>query len=456
MPTRVARYDRAIDRLVRFHPEAVDLAGELAGAADPAPMAHALTAYLHLMSTDAADLATARAARDGPRRPPTPTTVSGPTPRPSRRGSAATGAARRGDLDDLSLRVADRSAGADVRTPARLLHRRRRRSCAIVRCRTLRELDPDHPPRPVRARHGGVRARGVRPLRRGAGRRAGRRGRQPRRRLGDPRRRAHLRDAGPDRRGHRLPALGRARAGRPATCSPCTTGGTSPCTSSRPDGPSGPSPSTTPRSTTPARSACRSRCSTPARCCGGCCSTAPTPAIASPPRRRVGTEARRRRRGTSFNDLHAVMALAGAGRLADAARAGRASRRRGCRRRSGSNAAMTGRDRPARRAAPSWPSSRIATTTSSPSCCPIRRVLARFGGSHAQRDALQRTLLESALRGGRYRLAPALTAERLGVRETSVYGWTQRARALRGLADEHGAAAADATAAAHRERFRVA
>ena len=87
---------------------------------------------------------------------------------------------------------------------------------------------------------------------------------------------------------------------------------------------------------------------------------------------------------------------------------------------------------------------------------PIRRVLQHFGGSHAQRDALQRTLLESALRAGRYELARALTAERLGVRETSVYGWTQRARALRGLGDLTGAATADATATAHRTRFATA
>ena len=84
---------------------------------------------------------------------------------------------------------------------------------------------------------------------------------------------------------------------------------------------------------------------------------------------------------------------------------------------------------------------------------PIRRVFQHFGGSHAQRDALQRTLLESALRAGRYELARALTAERLGVRESSVYGWTQRARALRGLGDETAAADADANAAAHRARF---
>src|SRR5262245_40742332 len=58
----IERYDRAVDRLLRFDPEAVDLATQLAGDESPAPMAHALVAYLHLMSTDAADLATARDA----------------------------------------------------------------------------------------------------------------------------------------------------------------------------------------------------------------------------------------------------------------------------------------------------------------------------------------------------------------------------------------------------------
>src|SRR5690242_14327900 len=57
-------YDRAIDELLRFRPEAVALATELAEADSPAPMAHTLIAYLHLMSTDAADLATAREAHE--------------------------------------------------------------------------------------------------------------------------------------------------------------------------------------------------------------------------------------------------------------------------------------------------------------------------------------------------------------------------------------------------------
>jgi hypothetical protein len=87
---------------------------------------------------------------------------------------------------------------------------------------------------------------------------------------------------------------------------------------------------------------------------------------------------------------------------------------------------------------------------------PIRRSFNHFGGSHAQRDALQRTLLESALRGDRYELARALTSERLGVRESSVYGWTQRARALRGLGAESAAVAAEEQAATYRNRFGAA
>ena len=50
---------------------------------------------------------------------------------------------------------------------------------------------------------------------------------------------------------------------------------------------------------------------------------------------------------------------------------------------------------------------------------PIRRGLQHFGGSHAQRDVLQRTLLESALRSGRYRFADELVSERLSERPTA-------------------------------------
>ena len=45
---------------------------------------------------------------------------------------------------------------------------------------------------------------------------------------------------------------------------------------------------------------------------------------------------------------------------------------------------------------------------------------------------------------------PALTSERLGMRESSVYSWNQRARDLRGLGNESAAQTAEQRAAAYR------
>jgi hypothetical protein len=47
---------------------------------------------------------------------------------------------------------------------------------------------------------------------------------------------------------------------------------------------------------------------------------------------------------------------------------------------------------------------------------PIRSRASRFGGSHAQRDVIDITLLEAAARGGQQALASALALERLAVR----------------------------------------
>jgi len=46
---------------------------------------------------------------------------------------------------------------------------------------------------------------------------------------------------------------------------------------------------------------------------------------------------------------------------------------------------------------------------------PIRSYAHRFGGSHAQRDAINLTLIEAAARSGRDRLAQTLRNERTGV-----------------------------------------
>jgi hypothetical protein len=75
---------------------------------------------------------------------------------------------------------------------------------------------------------------------------------------------------------------------------------------------------------------------------------------------------------------------------------------------------------------------------------PIRTRVHEFGGSHAQRDAVERTLLEAAIRANRNDLASALVSERLAVRECSTYAWTKRALLLAATGDHPGAASARA------------
>lgn len=77
---------------------------------------------------------------------------------------------------------------------------------------------------------------------------------------------------------------------------------------------------------------------------------------------------------------------------------------------------------------------------------PVRAQVHTFGGSHAQRDAVERTLLEAALRAGRLELAAALVSERLSVRECNTYAWSKRAWLRRAAGDEPGASAALARA----------
>src|SRR5688572_6624335 len=61
----VAIYDRAIDRMLRYHPEVVDLATTLAEQHADVPMTGALLAYLHLTSSDEPDVAVASGALEG-------------------------------------------------------------------------------------------------------------------------------------------------------------------------------------------------------------------------------------------------------------------------------------------------------------------------------------------------------------------------------------------------------
>ncbi len=59
---------------------------------------------------------------------------------------------------------------------------------------------------------------------------------------------------------------------------------------------------------------------------------------------------------------------------------------------------------------------------------PVRNIAARFGGSHAQRDLIDLTLIEAAIRSNSTHLAAALVAERIAAKPTSPWALTLRHR----------------------------
>jgi hypothetical protein len=145
----------------------------------------------------------------------------------------------------------------------------------------------------------------------------------------------------------------------------------------------------------------------------------------------------------SFNDMHAVMAYVGAGRPADASRLVDARARFVAEAADPSvtNLAMT-RDvgLPVARSLVAFGAGRYDDVVSE--LLPIRYVVNRFGGSHAQRDVVQRTLVEAALRSGQNSLARALLSERLGVNPCSPYNWLKQAQLSDSVGDAASAAAA--------------
>ena len=131
----------------------------------------------------------------------------------------------------------------------------------------------------------------------------------------------------------------------------------------------------------------------------------------------------------AFNDAHAVMAFVGAGRarsvqwvLESQARALE---------QPGDNADFT-RDVgvPVTRAILAFGEGDYGETVRL--LRPVRNQAHRFGGSHAQRDLLDLTLIEAALRDGQRALAQALTAERIDLKPAS-----PAARTLVRRAQEH-------------------
>lgn len=111
----------------------------------------------------------------------------------------------------------------------------------------------------------------------------------------------------------------------------------------------------------------------------------------------------------AFNDLHAVMAFLGAGRALDVARTVAAMRKVAAG--SDDNAYMTRAvGLPLAEAFVAFEAGFFTEAVEKISA--VRGLAQRFGGSHAQRDILNLTLLHAAIRGGFVGVAEAVLAER--------------------------------------------
>jgi len=117
-------------------------------------------------------------------------------------------------------------------------------------------------------------------------------------------------------------------------------------------------------------------------------------------------------RRDAFNDIHAVMAFVGANRSKAADTVLEAQRL--TMDEADDNAAFTREvGHPVALAIKAFGDGNYAETIRL--LRPIRSYAHRFGGSHAQRDVINLTLIEAAARSGRDRLAQALRYERTGV-----------------------------------------
>jgi len=127
----------------------------------------------------------------------------------------------------------------------------------------------------------------------------------------------------------------------------------------------------------------------------------------------------------AFNDLHAVLSLVGAGRLGDAERVIEAARARsGELSTVGAMAADVGV--PLMLGVLAYGRGRYADAADS--LWAVRDGCHRFGGSHAQRDLVDQTLMDAAIRAGQRQLARHLLNERLLTKPRSplTQHWAER------------------------------
>jgi hypothetical protein len=118
----------------------------------------------------------------------------------------------------------------------------------------------------------------------------------------------------------------------------------------------------------------------------------------------------------AFNDVHAMMAFVGAGRRQSAQRV--LAAQIDAMRRAGDNAAFTREvGHPVTLAIHAFGAGNYGETVRQ--LRSVRNIANRFGGSHAQRDVLDLTLIEASLRSGHQAVATALTAERAAMKPHS-------------------------------------
>lgn len=127
----------------------------------------------------------------------------------------------------------------------------------------------------------------------------------------------------------------------------------------------------------------------------------------------------------AFNDMHAALCYAATGRSEAAAKLLAAAEQAAAG--EGTNAGMTRAvGLPVVRAIEAFGRERYDETIAL--LMPLRYRAHAFGGSHAQRDILQRTLLEAAQRGDDPALAHALACERTALKPHCPFSWAQRRR----------------------------
>lgn len=147
----------------------------------------------------------------------------------------------------------------------------------------------------------------------------------------------------------------------------------------------------------------------------------------------------------AFNDVHAMMTFVADGRW-DAAEAVVGANERHVQRGRDENVAMTREvGLPFCLALKAFAEGRYGEAVDR--LHPIQHRTARLGGSHAQRDVIALTLIEAALRAGRYPLARALMRERCALKPSSPQNWKLLSRALQGCGEMDAARTARSRAA---------